>query len=312
MTEWEEYRDSLDPAFAENVERMSISIDILKLGEKIDPRDFNPLPDDWQPAPPLEGYDRYWFFDPAAALSGQDVGLIEALYGVVNEVWMQSDDGINAFESGMGKVLSHWDGDASNECATYVGNIVGFVNNERDCLVTLARGLVAYAAIIQEARRSLNELMVACENGWTAVTQRREASGTNAAITVLTALTGAAVTVATGGAALPAFAGVVATTAGAAARHTVDLAGGNHADVADAYLNASAKLIGEAAVAIGDSALPELNRAQEAAPSPPFPPGDLRNPEEFHPRTAQAHGVTGPGPTSAAASTIERRLGPRR
>jgi hypothetical protein len=229
----------------------------------------------------------------------------------VSTVWMQSDDGIDAFDSGMDYVLSHWDGGAAANCSIYKGNIVGFVHKELQSLEKFANGLAVYAAIVQEARRSLNDLMAACVDGWKAVTEQREASGLGVAITVLTGLSAAAIAAASGGAALPVFGTVVNTVVGAAGRVSVDLAADNHADVADAFLQASGKVITEAAIAIGNNVFPMLKQALEIVPSPPQAPGDLTDHGEFHPRSSQPDGVIAARTTSARPSVIEGRLDPR-
>lgn len=79
--------NDLDPVFAEVAGRMSAKFDELTKDKPSDVPSKYPIPPD---PGPLNGWDKDRFFDPAIALSGQDLGLIEALYDVIIEVWAQT------------------------------------------------------------------------------------------------------------------------------------------------------------------------------------------------------------------------------
>ncbi|OXM72678.1 hypothetical protein CF166_13760 [Amycolatopsis sp. KNN50.9b] len=83
---------------------------------------------------------------------------------------------------------------------------------------------------------------------------------------MLTAITGAVVTVATGGAALPAFATAVLAAGDEAGKQAVALDGVSYASVADTFLAKSADLVGQTAAAIRANVVPRLEQARRRSP----------------------------------------------
>jgi hypothetical protein len=295
--------DDLDPSLAENADRMSARLD-----ELTETRLEVPEKDIIEIRGPLEGYTKAPFFEPANAFSGQDLGLIEALYNVVNEAWTHADEHVYGFQSGMGQVLSKWSGNAATACGQYVGEMVGFVVNEQQCLFTLADGLATYAAIIQAGRESLNELMGACVSGWDQATRVGEIGTTSVAIAAITGITGLATGIATGGAALPPFMSAVGGVIGAAGNAQVALSG-KHTDIANTYLKSSGDLVAQAVEAINASAVKHLNNARSGLPRLPTLPTGINDKGAFHPESQQPAQLTAGGTAPAARpSKIENTL----
>jgi hypothetical protein len=277
----------LDPIFVDHADRMSAQLDELtKTAVVIVEKDTVENPG------PLDGFSKEPFLDPARALTGPDVGLIEALYNVVRDVWMRADDHAEGFQSGMGQVFSKWSGTAATECAAYVGNLVGFIHDEQQCLFTFAQGLTTYAAIIAKARESLTDLMGACSDGWDQATRAGEVGGITVAITALTTITGLGFSAVSGGLTLPGFGSALTSVAGTATNKDVDL-GGKHADIANTYLEAAGKIIAEAVEAIHTHATPYLEKAREGMPHVPALPAGISDKGTFHPENEQSARLTG-------------------
>lgn len=301
--------EDLDPIFAEPAARMSAQLDELTQTrvEYGDGKDLIEIPG------PLVGYTKEPFFEPAIALTGQDLELVEALYNVVNEVWMHADEHAPGFQSGMSVVLSNWSGTAAIECGKYVGDLVGFVTNEQQCLLTFAQGLATYAAIIKEARTGLKELMSSCVSGWDQATQAGEIADINVAITALTGITGLGFSAISGGTTLPAFGTALLGIAGTATNIQLNLSG-KHADIANAYLKASRDIIAQACDAIGTNAIPWLDRVRDDLPQLPVLPPGVNDRGTFHPQNEQPAGHTAGGIASRRGpgtppSTIQNTLG---
>jgi hypothetical protein len=292
----------LDPIFADHAARMSAQLDELTKTEVvIVEKDVIENPG------PLEGFSKEPFLDPARALTGPDVGLIEALYNVVSDVWMHADDHAEGFQSGMAQVFSKWSGTASIDCATYVGNMVGFVQDEQQCLLTFAQGLTTYAAIITEARDSLKILMGACSDGWDQATRAGEVGSTTVAISVLTTITGLGFSAVSSGASLPAFGSALLSIGGAATNNNVTLSG-KHADVANTYLTKSGEIIAEAVEAIHTNATPYLDKARNGRPHVPTLPAGITDKGKFHPESEKPARLTESGP-EAPPGKIQDALG---
>lgn len=282
----------LDPIFTDHAARMSAQVDELTKPEVV--WEGHPSVPYETPAP-LDGMNKEIFFDPARALTGPDVGLIEALYNVVSDVWMHADDHAEGFQSGMAQVFSKWSGTASIDCATYVGNMVGFVHDEQQSLLTFAQGLTTYAAIITKARESLNTLMGACSDGWDQATHAGEVGGITVGVSVLTAITGVGFSVASGGATLPAFGSALTTIAGAATNNEVNLSG-RHRDVANTYVEKSGEIVAGAVDAINTNATPYLSKVRNGMPHVPTLPAGITDKGKFHPESEMPAGLTGSGP----------------
>lgn len=279
--------DDFDPILADYAGRMSAKlVELTGTKTVIVEKDYLDV------AGPLDGYSPGPFLEPAAAFSGQDLGLVEALYNIVSDAWLHAGDHAEGFQSGMGQVLSNWNGTAATECAMYVGNLVDVVNSEQECLFTLAKVLATYAAIVDEGRKSLGRLMDACLHGWDQADRVGEIGGISVAIAAVTAMTGLGFGLASGGAALPAFMGAVSGIVGAAGNASVTLSG-KHTDVANTYLKASADLVSQATEAINATPIRDLGTVLDALPVIPPLPAGITDRGTFHPQSEQPTRLTG-------------------
>lgn len=291
--------NDLDPAFAEVAAAMSAKFDELARDKWVE---VHSEMGGYEDVGPLKGWAKDPFFDPAVALSGQDLGLIGALYDVITEVWTQTDDDVARFREGMGQALGKWSGTASIDCAQYVGSLEDFIHNERDSLFTLARGLVTYAAIIKRSRESLDELMHKCVEGWNQAGHANEAANLSVAIAALTAVSGIGFTIITGGAGavtLPAFGMAVTGVAGSITNNAANLHGKSD-EIATTFLREAQNLLGGTADAIDHTARPDLDRARDILPHLPPLPGGITDKGKFYPE----HGSPGSGPPSKISKAL--------
>lgn len=123
--------------------------------------------DNRPPDLPLAGVSTADFFGGAWRLTGQRLNDIEHMFNVVTNDWGElgshiiADGGgdLDGFETAMQMVFSGWKGAAREECVSYVGEIVKYLEDEQTRVSGLADCLAAYAGIIKNARRSIVSLM---------------------------------------------------------------------------------------------------------------------------------------------------------
>ncbi|WIX88014.1 hypothetical protein [Amycolatopsis sp. DG1A-15b] len=79
---------------------------------------------------------------------------LAAVYDALVADYRDLDDGVETFRSAMTAVFEGWTGSAKLACSTYGGQLVDFVNGERDIARDLAAALLAHATILHTARQN--------------------------------------------------------------------------------------------------------------------------------------------------------------
>lgn len=223
-------------------------------------------------------------FDPAFALTGQNMDLIADAYDNLNYVWWHGDDQNNQLNNGILTMLPSWDSDAKELAADYAGAILDFYTDHNKAIFRLAKCYLAYAGVIHEARQNMHRVMGALVKAF----HHKQYAGGNpwqdVALTALGAVATAALTLGAGA--------TVAATAWATAFVTVttevakekskqrddEVAGQKWLDIVHSYFRAIADVLNEAKVVLAEQVMPELQNIIKHRPSAPTLPPAVRNP----------------------------------
>ncbi|WP_410673214.1 hypothetical protein [Amycolatopsis sp. cmx-4-68] len=220
------------------------------------------------------------YFAPAERLSGQSLSDLSAVFSALTANYHHLGEGVEQFQSAMTAVLEGWTGSAKLACSTYGGRLADFVESEREIARDLAAVILAYAAILHNARE--NWLRLA--EGLVEAVKKKVSDDENAFWQVVITMVGA-VFAAGGASTAKELVAAIKEVLGETATETVKqlIGGDSYEEIADSYFEACRKLQHQVEEEIHLEVQSRLTPLTEERPVPPLPPLDTTT-FETHPR----------------------------
>ncbi|HEX8864041.1 MAG TPA: hypothetical protein VF821_00155 [Lentzea sp.] len=279
----------LDPTFTEadsglipKLVVLDVWIAMLLSGKVGDPN--NPMMDWPLDGGPMQGVSHQDFYRVPSLLSGQSLDDIGAIYEALIRNGRGLDDGMEGFQSACDNTFRNWTGEAQAACARYGGDVMSYINDERDVITGLAGAVLAHGAIIKSAREDWLKLVDQFLDALGKKMEDDEASGLKVLWTAVGAVVGAALTIATAGIGaaagtvtagmfIGATANVIATVGAEMAKEAIG--GETFREIGESFLRLSREMEQRLTSAFDSEVAEKLRQLTEERVAPPPSPLDL-------------------------------------
>jgi hypothetical protein len=162
----------------------------------------------------IQGCYTEQFFDPAQALSGQEIhdgSDLSKAYEALNNAFWRNNEWNGRLMGGFIDLQAEWRGGSAGNAGQFIGTVDDFTTKFTEIAKELSAVPIAYAAIIKTARDNMNGAMGKLVDAFQQKFYDRNTPWEKILVKALVAITGAALTYVSGGTAAAAFSAGVAT-----------------------------------------------------------------------------------------------------